>query len=356
MIFGAPNTLATRIGTWSLAPRIRLPFEFAGRLNTLVFGADVDLWDYDSTFSGFFNSHALALQRNRAFYAQDNVALTPDTRLTLGARMQRSENSVSEQLPVVTTVDQTRRPRAYEMALRHRLTPGFSMFGKIGTSFRVATVDENRFQVTLLEPQTSHDREMGAEAEWRNVRVRLALFRMDLENEIYFSPIFPPFGANINLSPTRREGLEIESTWQATPALSAFVNVALTSAKFREGTYGGVDVSGKDVPLVPRHVLSLGGAWTVAKNTEASLFARVVGAQRFDNDQANAFSQRIPSYATLDLKLAHAFAGWQFAATVRNVFDRKYFSYGIVNAAGTSFNAYPAPQRNAFFSAEYRFR
>jgi len=39
---------------------------------------------------------------------------------------------------------------------------------------------------------------------------------------------------------------------------------------------------------------------------------------------------------------------------VRNLLDKEYYSYGIRNGAGTSFNAFPAPGRAAFVSLAYR--
>jgi len=354
--FGAPTSTTTQVSTWQINPRLRVPFALGGLRNTLVAGADFDDWDYDSLFAGgFFNSRALATQRNRAFYLQDNLELTPDTRLTLGARAQRSENSVTDLLPAPATAEQAHSPRAYEIALRQRLAPGASVYGKVGRSFRIATVDENRFQVTLLEPQTSRDMELGGEFENGRLRLRAAVFQMRLANEIYFSPLFPPFGANINLSPTQRRGLELDTRWTASDALSAFANLALTSAEFRSGVYGGVDVSGNEVPLVPARTLAAGGSWRFAPRTDLDLFARYVGTQRFDNDQANTF-MTMPTYLTVNARLAYQGGGWLLAATLLNLTDRKYFSYGIRNAAGTDFNAYPASERAVFVSAQYSFR
>ncbi len=354
--FGASTTTTTQVDTWQFNPRLRVPFRLGGLHNTLVAGLDIDDWDYDSVFlGGFFNSHALATQRNRALYLQDNLELVPGTRLTLGGRLQRSENTVTDRLPVATTAEQVRSPRAYELALRQRLAPGLNVYGKAGRSFRVATVDENRFQVTLLEPQTSRDLELGGELDNGRLRVRAAVFRMRLENEIYFSPLFPPFGANINLSPTQREGLELDARWAVSGASSVFAGLALTRAEFRSGVYGGTDVSGNDVPLVPARTLSAGGTWRLAGRSDLSLFARYVGTQRFDNDQANTF-MTMPTYVTVNARLAWESGGWQLAATVLNLTDRKYFSYGIRNAAGTDFNAYPAPERAIFVSAQYDFR
>ncbi len=358
--FGAATSTTTQVDTWQFNPRLRVPFVVGGVRNTLVAGVDLDDWDYDSVFlGGFFNSRALATQRNRALYLQDNLALAPDTRLTFGGRLQRSENTVTDLLPVVTTATQVRSPRAYELALRQRLdsAPGsaLSVYGRIGRSFRIATVDENRFQVTLLEPQTSRDMEVGGELDNGRWRVRAAAFQMRLANEIYFSPLFPPFGANVNLSPTQRRGLEFDTQWAASDTLSAFANLALTRAEFRSGTYGGVDVSGNEVPLVPARTLSAGGSWRMAGRTDLSLFARYVGTQRFDNDQANTF-MTMPTYVTVNARLAYQGGGWLLAATLLNLTDRKYFSYGIRNAAGTDFNAYPAAERAVFVSAQYSFR
>ena len=68
-------------------------------------------------------------------------------------------------------------------------------------------------------------------------------------NEIYFSPLV---GANTNLSPTRRSGAELSGQWSVTPTVDLAGSFAYQVARFRTGVYGGVDVSGKDVPLVPK--------------------------------------------------------------------------------------------------------
>jgi len=354
--FGAVTNLTTQVDTWTLSPRLRMPFTVGGLPNTLVVGADVDGWDYDSLFlGGFFNSHALATQRNRVVYLQDNLQLTDDLRLMAGARLQRTENNVTELLPAPTSVEKDDSPRAYELALRYRFARGTALFGKLGRSFRIATVDENRFQPTLLEPQTSQDREIGVDFESERLRLRAAVFQMRLENEIYFSPLFGPFGANINLSPTRRQGLELDTQWALAKSVNLFANLALIDAEFRSGVYGGVDVSGNEVPLVPSRTLAVGGSWRATERTDLSLFARYVGPQRFDNDQSNTF-MTMPTYTTVDIKLGHRAGGWQLAATLLNLTNRKYFSYGIRNAAGTDFNAYPAAERTVFLSAQYRFQ
>lgn len=353
--FGAVSQLTTEVETWTFSPRLRLPMKMGGAPATLVAGLDVEEWRYDSLLQGgFFSSHALASQRNHALYLQENVELTQRLRVMAGFRWQRSENAVTDLLPVAVRAERTDTPRAWELALRYRFAPDAAVFARAGRSFRIATVDENRFQPTLLLPQTSRDAELGAELERSRTRIRAALFRMNLENEIAFNPLFPPFGANLNLSPTRRQGLELDMQWTPVPRTRLFANLALIDAEFRSGVYGGVDVSGNEIPLVPRRTLAAGASWRIGARTTLAAFARHVGPQRFDNDQANTFIE-MPAYTTIDLKLDHETRGWLISATARNLANEKYFSYGIRNAAGTSFNAYPAPERSVFVSAQYRF-
>ena len=195
--------------------------------------------------------------------------------------------------------------------------------------------------------------------------MRANFYRMDLDNEIYFSPLAlgpPPFffpgGANVNLSPTRRSGAEFSGNWRVrrTLELSALLN--LQTATFRTGVYGGVDVSGRDVPLVPRSLAVLRASWQATPRLQLHGTARRVGQQRYDNDQANQFARTMPAYGVADLKLIYAVRNWRLAAGVSNLFDRKYFSYGIINnfSCGTPSCVYPEPGRSLSASAEYSFR
>jgi iron complex outermembrane receptor protein len=237
--------------------------------------------------------------------------------------------------------------------VRHGFGAGWSGYAKYSKSFRVATFDENACFFppcgnALLEPQTSVGGELGVEYESGRVRSRLSAYQMNLENEIYFSPLVPPFGANINLSPTRRRGAEFEGLWRATDTLDLRAGVALLEAKFRSDN--------TNVPLVPKSLLTAGASWTFRPRTRLDANLRYVGEQYYDNDQANTFGRKMPAYTLVDLKLARRQERhWDFALEIRNLFDRNYFSYGAVDPANpTSFTALPAPGRAAYVSAAWR--
>ena len=362
--------LDTKLNLLSFTPRIKTPYQLGGSGNELIVGVDVADWDYVSRRSTSPASidtpttHIKAKQSNRALYAQNNTQLGADTKVTLGARSQRVSYQARDAVnpAAYATNNQERTVNVYEIGLRQNLDHSLSLFGRFGSSFRIATVDEIFAQyggplfdskVNMLEPQTSHDSEVGIDYKSESNKLRAAFFQMNLKNEIHYNAIT---FTNMNLSPTRRYGLELEGTHNYTDALAVAAAYSYTVAKFTEGTYGGVNVAGNNIPLVPRQRLALSSSWKASGKDTLNANAVYVGKQYFDNDQANAFGQKMPAYTTVDMKLTHRDGAWLVAAGVNNLLDRKYFTYGIAsNFTPGRYNSYPMQGRNLALNATYDF-
>jgi iron complex outermembrane receptor protein len=332
---------------------MKLPFALAGTQHTLVAGMDWEDWDSDGTAApGAFSTtkRPLSIQRNRAVYVQDSIALTSATVLSAGVRFHRSTFATND-IASGTAGSSERNLRAFEVSARHRFGEPVAVYGKFGNSFRISNVNDNYslFTGTIaqLEPQTSHDREIGTELQWGRANFRLAIYQMDINNEIHFDPTS---FANVNLPPTRRRGMELEGKGQFTATWSGFANYTLATAKFREGTFAN-----NDVPLVPRHAVKAGTTWEFMPRTRVSALVTYTGEQVFDGDEAATFGRKMPSYTLADIKLSHEYRGWLFDAGVKNLFNEKYFSYGIFTGFPT-FSAYPAPERSVFISAQFTYK
>ena len=341
----------------SFSPRMKIPISFAGK-HVLVAGLDWDQWDY--SFVGFFPGFPSATrsdQENTAVFIKDTVELGSTTRLSLGGRIQRTDTSITDVAGGTPTVTQIRRPEAWEFALRQDLSGAVSVYGKTGQSFRIANVDDNRGLATPLEPQVSHDAEVGGEYRGESVRLRAAAYRMNISNEILFLPsdVLPPFGANVNLPPTRREGVELEAGWDASAWLILSANYNYTTAKFREGNFGGADVADKNIPLVPRNRAGVAVTVIPVERVRLTAIVSYVGEQYYDNDQSNSFGRKMPEYTVVDLAASLDQGKWRLSASVRNLMNEHYYTYAIRSVTAPTFNAYPAPERSLFFSAEYRF-
>lgn len=360
--YGAVGNSRSRsvVRTTSLSPRLHWDAPLAGMPNRLSAGVDWSTWDFgkdtEAIFFGFpSNRDESGRQSNRAVYVRDELALTATTRLSTGLRRERVEQAQKETLTPLPKERAARRLSASELALQQQLGGGWSAYGRLGRSFRIANIDENRCFfppcAPLLKPQTSHEREIGLQWRAGQAAFRASLFDVSLKNELHYNAIT---FMNMNLEPTRRRGLELEGRAPLGADFELGAHYAHTDARFREGSYGGVDVSGNQVPLVPRHRAGLNLTWRIAAPTRLTFTLSHVGRQRFDNDQTNRF-RRMPAYNVADVKLTHQTGRWRLAAGINNLFDRAYYSYAIVNGTFTSFNAYPEDRRNAYVSAELGF-
>lgn len=341
--------VATKVTVKSLTPRVKLPFALAGTRHTLVAGVDWEEWDSDATATPGLK-RPLSTQRNRAAYFRDSIALSSATVLSAGARLHRTTFGTHD-IAGGSAASSERDLRAFEISARHRFGERVAVYGKFGNSFRVPNVNDNynlfTGTVAQLEPQTSHDREIGTDLTLGRASYRLAVYEMDVNNEIHFNPVT---FSNVNLAPTRRYGFEGEGKWQFTAGLSAFANYTYAVSRFREGAFAG-----NAVPLVPRHAANLGATWQFMPRTRLNAVVNYVGEQVFDGDEMNTFGRRMPHYTLVDLKLINETGGWLLSAGVKNLLNQQYFSYGLFTGFPT-FIAYPAAQRSWFASAQYAFR
>lgn len=353
----------TRVRVNSVSPRALLKTPFLGGENRLTAGLDWSDWDYDSFVAneGAYPGATYESRRQergdqqqRAIYLRDELRWASGTRVSLGVRR---EHVIQTQQGDTTEprIGAEHRLWASELAVQQPLAKGVSAYARTGRSFRVANIDENRCYgapcAALLKPQQSTNRELGVQWQARGLSLRAGIFDIDLENEIHYNALT---FSNSNLEPTTRRGIELESLMSVGRSVDLGLRYTRTTARFRQGVYGGVDVTGNDVPLVPRDRIGINLGWQIAAKTRFTTNVMHVGTQRYDNDQANRFG-KIPAFTVTDLKLTHQIDRWHLAAGINNLFDERYFSYGIVNGSYTSFNAYPEDLRNAYLSAAYRF-
>lgn len=347
----------------NFSPRVKWTTDLGGMENVLIAGADWSEWQYrnDAVFAGTGFSaptRERATQRNRALYVQDNLQLLPGSRLTLGGRHERISLSAAESVTPIPRRERDYSLNAWEAGLRQELARNLTAYVRFGQSFRVANVDEIRCSFppcqAMLEPQTSHDREIGIEYQTRDIAAQVALFDISLDHEIHFNRLSGFFGQNENLPQTRRRGMELKLGYAFSPSLEFDLRYAYTEAEFRGGEFSGVRIGGNDVPSVPRHRANGSLNWKILPTTRLVAAVTYTGRQHYDNDQANRFED-MPSYTVTDVKLTHTIGAVTLAAGINNLFDRKYYSYALVNnpLAPTSFNAYPEARRNGYASVAF---
>jgi iron complex outermembrane recepter protein len=353
-IIGSPIDSGTSV--WSFSPRFKMPYRLAGWRHNLVVGVDFDDWSFLSKTSVFGQLREPdAFQRNQAVYLQNSTLIEDAWNLSLGGRLHRVEYGVTDLANPSRSDERTRNPTAYEIGVRYRASPALSPYAKIGTSFRVPNVNDvyDLFTgvVSLLEPQTSHEQEIGVDIRSGPGTYRIALYHMTIDNELYFDPVA---FVNRNLPPTRRRGVEAEGKWRVGASADLFLNYTYAQSEFRSGDFGGVPIAGNEVPLVPRHAANAGAGWAFAPRARGDIVVSYVGEQVFDGDETNTFGRKMPSYTVAHLKLTYESGGWLLGAGVKNLLSEQYFNYAV--AFAPAFFAYPQPERSIFATAQYTFR
>ena len=384
---GFPTYRADGLEVTSFTPRLRVPFDIGTIRHRLTVGADLHGWRYDSRRSNRPENtarpinHVRASQDSQAVYVQDLVEVARATQILLGWRSERVRYAASDVVDpaapgfafntAAPAAREAQRQHAWELGVRHAFAPDWTMFGRAGRSFRFVNVDEIyendaafNAQFQILKPQHALTHEAGA--EWRRgaMMLRATAFHSDVKNEIHLDPFSTGVG-NTNLPPSRRRGVELDGGWQAAAGLRLTLGYAYTDARFREGVLAGsafaigtnLNVAGKQVPLVPRHKLNAGLAWDVTAATRLSGMLTAVSSQFMDNDEPNTLGVKIPAYATVDLKLGHAFAWGRLALAVNNLFDNDYYTYAVRSAfTADRYAVYPLPGRTVGLSAEFRMQ
>lgn len=314
-----------------------------GMLNEVVAGVDLTRWERSTSFG------ADSSQDSEALYLRDEMrfASAYNARLALGARHERFEKKDDSGFGSPEQGKQSQNGWSVEGSIDP--LAGITVHAKAGESYRIPNADENGYRSSegLLDVQTSRDLELGVTAGNEARRIAARVFRHRLTNEIFYDPTLGGgFGANTNLDPTRRQGVEVEgqvniaSDWRITGQWQH------VKAKFTDGPNAG-----REMVLVPKNVLTARLAWMPSTGQTADIGAQYVSSQRYGSDFGNTCAARIPSYTTIDARFAQKVGSWEFAVSGLNLADRQYYS----NAFGCRSGIYPSDGRQLKLSARYDF-
>ncbi len=356
----------TVLTTWSLTPRLIADHGIGGLEATTTLGLDYYYADYDSDRkSGFAaiqpDDRYNAKQQSVALYAQTRLALSEDTEAQIGLRVQRIDaNAGHTKLPgtwttQIDSLNDTEWHYAANLGIDHQLTDDLALFGRLGRSLRIPTIDERIGSLGTgsfeLNTQTSKDVEAGMRYAFGPFSLQSSAFLMELKNEIAFDSQVVNFGTNKNYKPTRRYGVENSLDWRIADDLRLKSAFSYMRAEFMDG-----DFDGNDIPLVAPWTVSATMFWDIwGDYLKLAATVNYLDSKRLENDERNVFT-KIPSHTLVDIKLNGAYRSMAWAAEVNNILDKDYYNYGIASATtmGT-YNAYPLPGRTFKLTAGAEF-
>jgi len=260
-------------------------------------------------------------QDNTGWYAQGQYRFGVTT-LSAGARAENVAYTYSPSAGAVLKADHNLS--AWDIGVNHRLDERLTLFANYNRAFQAPDID--RFFVwgggfnAFIAPETSSTLNIGLNHVTPNNRLKLTLFRANLNNEIYYNA---DTFTNTNLDKSHKYGLELQDTWRATETLTASLNYAWTRAIIDHENDGGGAFDGKDLPGVPRHGATLGLGWQATPATHLQITHAWRASAYAADDFANVFAQKQAAYQSTDVALRYRVKDIEWLAAVDNLFEHK---------------------------------
>ena len=293
-----------------------------GLRNRLLVGFDFlrDETDRTDIFGGLFDSVQVSRNEKNVYAAflQEELDLSDGLILTAGVRFDRAEYDlavVDRLMPADRAVADPKysiwSPKA---ALTWRFLPTASAYFSYSRGFRLPNFDENAPTLTGgppvipdLDEQISDSFELGG--TWRSQRVdaSLALYWMNVRDEIILNPLlncFPGFGCfgqNDNFDRVRHRGAELGLSVQVMDWLMAYGNYTFEDVVVTKADEPRLE--GARMPITPRHRGNLGLVAQLPYDVELTAHAIFVDERIVAND-FDRLAAKLDPYATLDLLLA----------------------------------------------------
>ena len=188
-----------------------------------------------------------------------------------------------------------------------------------------------------LRPVVATTYELGWRRHGARHRIDLSadVYRTDVRDDIFFIASTVTGGYFQNIGATRRSGAEVALQWLGPAGVRAYANYGYTRATFEttatlattRDTAGQTVTPGDVLPMVPSHRVNAGLVVPLVSALVAGLDARYVGRQWPRSDEAND-TRRLADYALADLSLTASWRDFELRAAVRNVFDRRVYTFG----------------------------
>jgi outer membrane receptor protein involved in Fe transport len=312
-----------------------------GMRHRLIAGFDFLYEETDRSITSAFYDRLSDNERSiYAAFLHGELDLTERLLLSTGVRYDHADLDLFV-LDVNTATPATDEPSfgvwSPKAALTYRILPTFSTYVSYSRGFRLPNFDEDVPVVSTdplpdLEPQISDSIEIGAKQRSERIDASLAVYYMEVRNEITWDPLGGPsgFGANANFNRVRHIGVETSLAVQILECLSLSGTYTFEDVEIRDADTPAFE--GRKMPMTPRHRGSLGLFAKLPYQLELGANANLVGERILSND----FDRQLPKldfYATLDLLMA-----WRptfgehlegaLTLALRNVTGEKYHDFG----------------------------
>ena len=350
--------LKSHIRTIGFNPKYIFDKEILSLKNKAIIGMDSYRYDFNSdTFdvSVTKQSDNYVRKVSKALYFQDELALTQKFILTGGYRYEDIKYNFNYNDYAVLfpnpPVDSrlSLKATAYNVGLTYKYEQG-NIYINHSKGFRSPATDEY-FVYGVFNPdlkqQDGKNYEIGLNHKASEfLDVGISGYLMNLKNELYYNPAS---FTNENYDKTRHQGIEVGLSAKLPWRSKLKGSYTFEQAVFKQGEY-----KDNDIPMVPAHKFNLGLMHSFTDFLSGGFTLNYMSSRRFINDEANRWPSLKQAF-TVDLKMMFERNDYKISGGINNLFNEKYYEYGVCNATSGAVNYYPASGRNFFVRVSKAF-
>lgn len=306
-----------------------------------------------------------SVDKNLGIYATDTFDATADLSVTASGRYNVAHIDLADQLGSNLTGFNRFVHFNPAVGATYRIRPTMTLYGGVSINTRTPTASEIECSNPLtpcllptnlsgdppnLQQVVAHSYELGLRGKGPDLLAssggftwNVDVFRTQLHDDIYGIATSVSQGFFQNIGATRRQGLEAGLSF-LTNRWSAFFNYSFVQATFQSAflipspsnphhdANGDIQIEpGDRLPGIPQHRLKLGADYQVVSALTVGATVNVVSSAYYVGDEANLLAP-LPGYTVVDLHSTYRpRSHLEFFASINNLFDRKYATYGILS-------------------------
>lgn len=287
-------------------------------------------------FDNFYNVEGHAL------YAQDQVDLTP--RWNVIGAVRHSWIDASDGPYGAAPANQAATGSTiWQIGSTYRLSEALSVYAGYNTGFDIESTGGSRTRTGIpLKPEESNQAELGLRYRSGPLRASVSLFRIKRVNAVTADPVDPDY--SINGGEQRVNGFEAEGELQVSAGWQISAGYAYLDGKVTRSNDG---IAGLRIGDLPRHSFT---ARTELEVPGTPLMLRAGVHHITDRVLVDGSAVVLPAYTLAELGLGLELKPLRIDATLRNLFDQRYFT-----ASGNGFAVYPGDPRTFTLRASLGF-
>ncbi len=349
-------------------------FDFAGLTHRIIVGADADEFENDQValrdrttdqtiniFNPVYGTVPISslnlvsqidrveTQKTLGFYFQDQISLTDQWDIRLGARVDDYKQKLTNRRSN-TTSRFSETQISPQFGVVYKATDSLSIYAAYGENFRPLSGATNE---NGLDPNESTSMELGVNFSLNDGTLggNLAIFHIEQSNISSVGSGFDPTA----IGEAESRGVELDLYGNITDTLSLWFSYTYLDAEtkndFNDPNFGTTVPAGSDLLNIPDDQLSV----QLVKRTQlAGRNLDLIGGLIYVGERNGFFSDqsfKLPSYTTVQLAANYEVSdALELRAEVRNLFDEEYYTNSFADVW-----VQPGTPRSAYVSAAYRF-